>query len=332
MTIDQALSQASKKLKRTKSASPHLDSEVLLSFVLKKPKEYLYSNPKKQLLRTKLRSFIRLINLRAKGWPAAYLTNNKEFYGFNFYVNKNVLVPRPETEGLVGLVLNQVSKPQPPLSILDIGTGSGNIIIALVKLLDTQVFASEGTSDVPKRSNLLTDREIASSHRSSQRQQYGFFASDISYKALAVAKKNAKKHKAKITFKKGSLLKPWKNQKFDIIIANLPYLAKEYDQSTKFEPKTALIAKKKGLALYEELFKQLVFISPPFKKFSTSSAAESRESKRGSRWPEYIFLEIGHDQGSAIKKLAKKYLPDYKADISKDLSDRNRFAVLKKTR
>src|SRR3989344_361991 len=295
MTIHQLLNIGTSKLK-SKSTSPALDAEVLLSYVLKKSKEYLYINPKKYLVHTQVRTYLKLINKRVQGWPVADLTNQKEFYGLKFYVDKNVLIPRPETEGLVEHVLEHI-KNMSGLKILDIGTGSGNIIISIAR------------RNVPK--NVPTKQSIIRSPRpdkSGLAMGNKFFASDVSSKTLIVAKKNTKRHKVKITFKQGDLLNPWKNKHFDIIVANLPYLAQETDHSTKFEPQNALIAEKKGLALYEKLFRQLS--SPLYPHPST------------------LFLEIGYKQAQQIKKLAKKFLPASETKIYKDLSDRDRYAII----
>ncbi len=285
MTIHELTKLAIKKLplgnntparsgKRSVSGgSPALDGEVLLSFVLGKPKEYLAINPKKKVDEKIEKKYLTLLNRRLLGWPVAYLVKEKEFYNLKFYVDKRVLIPRPETEGLVDLVLEKVKNKKSKLKILDIGTGSGNIIISLTKKTRT----------------------------------HQYFGSDLSPKALLVAKKNARLHKTKVTFKQGDLLEPWKNKSFDILIANLPYLHRESDPSTKFEPKGALIAAKKGLALYEKLFKQIRPLEKP---------------------PQFIFLEIGRDQGRLIKKLAKKFLPAYETKIHKDLFGRTRFAIL----
>jgi release factor glutamine methyltransferase len=285
MTIHDLIKIAKKKL--TNSTSPVLDGEVLLSFVLKKPKEYLLANPKKQITGRLEKTYFRLINKRLLGWPVAYLVKHKEFYGLDFYVDRHVLIPRPETEGLIELALDQIKnlreqlKTDKPLKILDLGTGSGCIIISLAKYNDTRYPGPR-----PR-----------------------FFASDISPQAIKVARKNAKTHNTKVTFAEGSLVAPWGNQKFDIIVANLPYLNRETDPSTKYEPKGALIAAKKGLALYEQLFRQIRSLSP---------------------LPSTLLLEIGRDQGHLIKKLAQKYLPAYETKIYKDLFGRTRYASLAK--
>ncbi len=278
MTIRQLLNLAGKKIKST---SANLDAEVLLAFVLKKTREYLFTNYKLQITDFQKKQFLSLVNKRKDGWPVAYLTNHKEFFGLDFYVDKNVLIPRPETEGLVELVLDKVKSKKSKVKILDIGTGSGCIIISLAKTISPLI---------PRRSSL-------------------FFASDISPAALMVAKKNARHHGVKITFRQGDLLAPWRGQNFDIIVANLPYLAKEADQSTKFEPKKALIAKKNGLDLLDKLFRQISALSA---------------------LPSVVSLEIGHDQGLAIKKLANNYLPEYKLALFKDLAGWIRVARLEK--
>jgi release factor glutamine methyltransferase len=287
MTIQELIQIAIKKLKN--STSPELDGEVLLSFVLKKPKEYLFAHPKKQVNPKSEKAYLRLINNRLLGRPVAYLTKHKEFFGLDFYVDKNVLIPRPETEGLVELVLGSLKIENRKLKILDIGTGSGCIIVSLAKKLSTLH---------PHPSPL-------------------FFASDISPQAIKVAKKNAKTHKTKVAFGVGNLLKPWGDENFDVIVANLPYLAHESDISTRFEPKSALIAAEKGLKIYEELFKSL---------------REVRSDRRTTKQslPFAIFVEIGHDQGSMIKKLAKKFLPAYRTKTYKDLFGRTRYASLEK--
>ncbi|MBX4191589.1 MAG: peptide chain release factor N(5)-glutamine methyltransferase [Candidatus Doudnabacteria bacterium] len=276
MTINDLINIGIKKL--SKSSSAALDAEVLLSHVLDKPKEYLLTNPDKNVSPKLEKKYKILLSRRSQSWPVAYLTGKKEFNRLTFKVDKNVLVPRPETEGLVDLVMSRINGLKSPISVLDIGTGSGNIIISLAKAL-------------------------ADSHNANAK----YYASDVSAKALTVAKKNAALHKVEVTFKQGSLLKPWTNQSFSLIVANLPYLAKQTDPSTKFEPKGALVAPEKGLKLFEDLFLQ------------TSSLTSL---------PSSVILEIGHDQGKQIKKLAVKLLPAYETKIYKDLSNRDRYAIL----
>jgi len=276
--------------KKIKTAG--LDAEVLLSFVLKKPKEFLYTHPKYELTKQQITRFKKLISRRSKGEPVAYLRNTKEFYGLDFYINKRVLIPRPETELLVEEVVESL-KPRSRTfmvrrlmkgrlrdntTIIDIGTGSGCIAISLAKHL-------------PKTKILATD---------------------ISKPALAVAKKNARKQGVKVKFYQGDLLEPLKNKKIDIIAANLPYLDNYYklskDPGLKFEPEKALEGFQHGIAVYEKLFKQVAGLK---------------------RKPKIIICEIGPTQAKKMKKLAKKYLPNSKVEIKKDLAGLNRVFIIK---
>lgn len=298
MTIRELLNFAIKKIKST---SPQLDAEVLLAFVLEKPREYLFTDYGLQITDYQKKKFLSLINKRKKGWPVAYLTHHKEFFGLDFYVDRNVLIPRPETEGLVELSLAAIKDlelriKRKKISILDIGTGSGCIAISL---------AVAETFRFPFYGGLKT---------SATRNQY--FASDISAEALRMARKNARAHKVKISFKRGDLLHPWKNQPLDIIIANLPYGWKAWKNNTttetiglEFEPAQALFTSEQGLSLIKRLLAQIA---------------------QRSDLPRYIFLEFDPRQKPLIKKLAKKLLPAYEIKIARDLAGRARYARLAK--
>ena len=91
----------------TKNISP-LDAEILLSFVIKKSKEFLYTYPEHKLTIGQIKNFKNLVNRRTKDEPVAYLTNHKEFYGLDFFVNKNVLIPRPDTELMVAEAIEDI--------------------------------------------------------------------------------------------------------------------------------------------------------------------------------------------------------------------------------
>lgn len=227
MTIREILKKSEQKIKNKKIASASLDAEVLLSFVLKKPRSYLYIWPDKTITKKQETRFRRLVACRLKGEPIAYLIKNKEFYGLNFYVDKNALIPRPETECLVEEILKylRIANRKSRIAIADIGTGSGCLAITLKKYY-------------PKAK---------------------IYASDISETALAVAKKNAKNHKIKIFFKQGNLLEPFKKTKFDIIVSNLPYLTPQQmkNKTIQAEPRSALFGGKDGLTYYQELLNQI---------------------------------------------------------------------------
>lgn len=269
MNVSEALNWGVKELEKTTSTSPSLDAEVLLCFVLGFTKSDLISNRKAQILPLKQSKYEELIKNRVKGLPVAYLTGFKEFYGLKFKVNKNVLIPRPETETLVEKIIFEM-KNRHSVKILDIGTGSGCIIVTLAKKLSNTNF---------------------------------YFGSDASPRALAVAEENANAHKVKVKFIRSDLTRTTGTD-YDIIIANLPYLSGTLDDSVKFEPKSALIARKNGLELYEKLFKEI----------------------SGSQHKPLLFLEFGHDQQERIVQLAAQFLPDTHVEFFKDLFGIPRFA------
>ena len=283
----------------TKSKIDILDAELLLGFVIGKPKEYIIAHPEEKISNFKFQisKFLRLSKKCQNGTPLAYLIGHKEFYGLDFEVNKHTLVPRPETELLVESATKAINKKQIAnskiLLIVDVGTGSGCIPISIMK--------------AKKHKNIKT------------------IATDISKRALKVAKRNAKKHNTEIKFLHGNLLEPAskllplvgggrKGVSTNVIItANLPYLTEEQFQtelSIQHEPKSALVAKDKGLALYEELLKQIQNI---LKSCTLSLAA---------------FFEIDPSQTNLIRPLIKKYLPQANIIIQKDLAMRDRVVTI----
>lgn len=241
MKISELLSLGIKNLKKT-STTPALDAEILLTYVLKKPKEFLYTHLDKKITSQKIsRHYSDMLRRRKRREPIAYIIGHKEFYGLDFSVNRSTLIPRPDTELIIDEVVKVIMQSiiQPPIIIADIGTGSGCIAITIAKILKTKV------------------RYI--------------YATDTSKNALVIARKNARHHRVskKIKFLQGSLLTPLKNKKIDILIANLPYLSekaikKYYTQcpDLNYEPKRALFAKEHGLYWYKRLFHQLHYLTP----------------------------------------------------------------------
>lgn len=287
-TIKYCLNFGVKKLliKKLLRNSAYLDSELLLSYTLKKPKEYILTHSEKLVSKAQRDLFFQYIKRRIAYEPIAYIVGRKEFYGREFFVNKNVLIPRPETEMLVEEVIKycyelraessgqnlqsaKLIAQSSKLTIADIGTGSGCIAITLAKEFEIPL----------TRLTTTTSPSI--------------YATDISSKALAVAKKNAKMHNAKISFYKGNLLEPLKNKKIDIIIANLPYLdPKEkniYKKILRFEPYQSLYAKN-GLEFYKKFFLQMLVYE---------------------MYPRYLVLEIPPKHKNKIKKIASPVLHIY---------------------
>ena len=204
-----------------------LTSEILLSHVLNQDRTYLYLNYKRSLDINILKRFWQAIKRRAKGEPVAYIIGKKEFWSLEFEVNPHVLIPRPETELLVEQGIECVKHIKKPL-ILDIGTGSGAIAIALAKE--------------------LPNAEV--------------WAIDISEEAIEVAKTNAKKHNVldRIKFLKGDLWRPLEKEKvkFHLIVTNPPYVSsKDYPKLSPevrdWEPKIALLGGEKGLSLIKRI-------------------------------------------------------------------------------
>lgn len=229
MTIKQSLIWATKILKKTKNLSPALDAEVLLSFAIKKPKEFLYAHSEKKLAVGQLTKFKKLIARRAKHEPTAYIIGHKSFYDLDFFVNKNVLIPRPETETLV-----ETAIAKNPTAVVDVGTGSGAIAVSLAHHL-------------PKNK---------------------IFATEISLSATKIGEKNIRYHKTAVTLLRGNLLEPFlkkykiSNLKSLLIAANLPYLKtcqwqKTQPEIKKYEPRQALDGGEDGLNYYRELLQQI---------------------------------------------------------------------------
>lgn len=242
MTIQKLLTRIIKKLK-DKSPSANLDAEVLLIDQISKiknqkiDKTWLYSHEDYQLTKKQLKEFNKSVSRRLSGEPIAYITGHKEFYGLDFAVNKNVMVPRPETEILVeeaikytcpeslDLARDKYSRgvKKRSLKIVDIGTGSGCIAISIAK-------------NCPNAKITVTD---------------------LSMQILAIAQKNARLYQvaSKIQFVAGDL--PIR-KKYDVILANLPYLkSSQIKNDLLHEPRKALYGGPDGLREYRKFFNSI---------------------------------------------------------------------------
>ncbi len=280
------------------SRIPRREAEILLSFLLNKTREFFIIHPDFEIEKIVYKKFRELESKHLAGWSIATLIGSKEFYGLNFQVDKNVLVPRPETELMVEEILNLVIPSQSTINIIDVGTGSGAIIITLALEL--------------RKSNLTSFKNT------------GFKAIDISVSALKIAKLNSQIYKLNknIKFFSGNLLRPLINKndyedlfKKDVIIAaNLPYLSPlqvKTSPSIQKEPKLALMAGSDGLKCYRELFEQL--------KSIYSGVAHKNI---------HIFCEIDPSQKNTFKLLLKKNFPEASLMIKKDLAGRPRLAQI----
>lgn len=198
--------------------------DQLLALALHKNLNYLYKYPEKTLPVSCQKKFVRLYQKRLNNWPLSYLQKNKEFYGLNFFVNHHTLVPRPDSEILVTQALNYLENKK-NLNVLDMGTGSGCLIISVAK----------------------------------NNQNQNYLATDISKSALKVAQTNARIQKVKIKFLASNLFSAIPKQKFSLLLVNLPYLTKAQmsEPSIRREPKNALVSGKDGLQHYEKFLQQV---------------------------------------------------------------------------
>ena len=220
MLVNEAIAFAEQELKRSNNLNSRLDSEILVSHLINIPRESIYSKLKENLPSNKTEELQRLVSRRVKKEPIAYILNNKEFWSTNFYVDRSVLIPRPETEVLIDLILSQISNKNNHLNILDIGTGSGCILISLLK-------------ELVKAKGIGVDK---------------------SSKAITIAKKNSISQQVdnRALFKNINLEEIKFDKKFDLIVSNPPYLPdvslKNLNSDIKlYEPKIALQGGVQGL-------------------------------------------------------------------------------------
>jgi release factor glutamine methyltransferase len=232
--LKDALTSAIDRLAAAQVGSPRMNAELLLMFVLGCDRAYLFAHPERELSGDERARYEETITQRIGGLPAQYITGHQEFWGMDFIVTPAVLIPRPETEHVIETVLklereSRASSPGSPTLIVDVGTGSGCIAIALAKE--------------------LPGSEI--------------HATDISHAALEVAQANAARHQlgSRIHFHQADLLQGLDPAAFDFVVSNPPYVGEfEEDQVQlevrKFEPRNAVFAGPTGLEVIECLIPQ----------------------------------------------------------------------------
>lgn len=284
VTLKQLLSHSKLKTKDAEFLAEKLTGLSSTEIFLKKSK---YSVSKKT---------IRMFRLAQRkilaGLPLQYAIGKCNFYGYEFIVNKDVLIPRAETEILVlkalkfleSRIKNQESRSRKKINIIDIGTGSGCIAISLANEIESII------------------------HNSKLKIQS--FATDISPAAIRVARQNAKSHDTKIKFYKSDLFSnPRLPKRFDLILANLPYLTSDFlkeNDNLKYEPKLALSGGKEGL----DIIKKIISMLP------------DKLTKNG-----IAILEIDPRQNQFIDNIFKKYVK-LKFCVKKDLNNRVRFILV----
>lgn len=230
MSVESWLAIAIKKLESTSVPTARLDAEVLVADILHQDRTWIHAHQEHILHRSDLRILDKQIERRMKHEPLAYIRGRQEFYGRDFVVSPDTLTPRPETETLVDLALEIIKskKKTENINIVDVGTGSGCIIISVA--LESQIANCQGL--------------------------------DISEPALKIAKENASKLGAEVDFKRFNLLSntlSFKPSAFNLILANLPYVPNDFEinLAASHEPGFAIFGGKDGLDYYRQLFIQL---------------------------------------------------------------------------
>lgn len=273
LDVKQTLKQAVQLLHQHKIPSAWLDAEVLLSYVLKKDRAYIVSHNEYKISPAQSNKFNHYISLRAKHFPLAYIIGYKEFYDLNFFVTPAVLVPRPESEQLVDLAIDYYNN-NPDSMIIDVGTGSGCLIISVLT-------------------------ELSKKHR-----QVKGIGIDISSGALIIAKRNSKKYNlSNIQFIQSNLLgtfikKPSaiSQSRHILILANLPYVPLEIlktEPSISQEPRLALAGGHDGLDVYRRLAKQIYTLKKQVNVHMTILCEINPEQKKffQTLWKERVIFK-----------------------------------------
>lgn len=257
-------------------------AEILLQHHLHVSRAQFYASMHDDLRKDVIERFKEdIVSHATTGIPVQHLTGYEYFYGRTFLVNEHVLIPRVETEELVERVIQLIKENyrNKPTTIVDIGTGSGIIAITLALELENVTV----------------------------------YATDISEKALEVAKRNAKKLDAPVHFMQGDFLRPVieKGIQPDVIVSNPPYI-KEADRTflsdtvKNFDPPIALFAKEEGLKAYKDIINQL--------------ASYIQKDT-------FLCFEIGFDQGKAVTEIIKHYFPNSFVQLRKDINHKDRIIV-----
>lgn len=227
MTISELIKKGMIELKNENIEEPKLKARLLMQYVLNQTRQYVIVNDMEQLEENKEKQYLEEIKMLKKGIPIEHITHQKEFMKLNFFVDKNVLIPRQDTEILVEEVIKIAQKTNAK-KILDLCTGSGAIAVSLAKY--------------------LPESEIT--------------AIDISNEALKIAKKNAISNNVEnqITFVNSDMFTNLNEEKFDIIVSNPPYIKtnviEKLDIQVKNEPYIALDGGKDGLDFYKKIINE----------------------------------------------------------------------------
>lgn len=277
MIIDEALFMGIRELNNYNIEESNLKAKLLISNALNVTKEYILIHGNEEFPVDKLNEYLEKIERVAKGEPIQYVMNLQEFFGLNFYVDENVLIPQPDTEILIEEVIKIIRKENRDLKILDLCTGSGAIGVCLAKENNTSVTAS-----------------------------------DISAKALEVAKRNCTMNNVKMNLVQSDLFEKITDGEFDIIVSNPPYIETKVidtlSREVKAEPRIALDGGEDGLDFYKKI---------------------AKDSNRFLSTNGYLIVEIGYNQKDSVIKIFEEngYTNIY---AIKDLGKNDRVIVANK--
>lgn len=274
MNLREVLKQGIEKLKENNIEDASLKAKMLLSEILEMKKEYLIVHEEEILDEPDINTFFEKIDRLVNNEPIQYILNRQDFMGLNLYVDSNVLIPQPDTEILVEEVIALASEKE-NLKILDMCTGSGAIAISLAKYI--------------KKSNV--------------------YATDISENALEIAKDNSLKNITDITFIHSDVFENVKENEFDFIVSNPPYIEtdviKTLSKEVQNEPHIALDGGEDGLYFYRKI---------------------SKEAFDFLKQDGYLAFEIGYNQREAVENLLREN--GYKNIYSKkDLGGNDRIVI-----
>jgi len=295
--VSEVLYEATRKLRKRRIPEARIDADILLAHVLKIERAEIYLNPDYELDRKELSTYEKLIERRLKREPVAFIVGHKEFLGFRFFLNKDVLIPRPETEILVEKVIEKARNiinlrssgrgKDNFITILDLCTGSGNIAISLAKNIE---FCK-------------------------------VYASDISKAAMQVARINARFHnvEGKVEMLFGDLFSPLEKVKeniiFDFIVSNPPYVKSTelpwLQPEVKKEPLSALDGGEDGLDFYRHII-------PEVPRYLLGGG--------------YLIMEVGDGQGESVMSLMRREKQFSVPELVKDYSGLDRVVIAQKLR
>jgi len=287
LTVAQWLKHAALELNAQNSA--RLEADLILCHVLHWDRTALYAHPEQPLDRNQLTSLNTLLQRRLQGEPIAYLVEQREFWSLPFHVNKNVLVPRPETELMVELAVNFLKQQQPDktCSVVDAGTGSGAIAVAL---------------------------SVEWTHLN--RYPLSIIASDQSQAALAVARQNGQTHcPDTIQFVHSDWFAAFENDSFDLVLSNPPYLSEQdphlEGNNLAFEPSDALVSGDDGLDAIRTIVSQAIDAGKPgawvVLEHGATQAAQVTQLMQAAA---YTQVQT-HQDLAGLDRITSGYCPEY---------------------